>query len=608
MTFAAPLMLWSLAAILPLVAIYLLKVRPRRRPTTALFLWQRILQERRPHHLLHRLRDLWSLLLMALAFAAIALALAQPRWTGAKHQDLLLLIDTSASMQARNGGTTRLALAQERVRDIARAMDGVQRVAVATIDRDLRYLSHLTDNPREILAAVDRAQVSNYELNLRAIPRRGDSSKLDLPDTPDSQNPESGNRQNGVYDHRVLLVSDGSFDRDALPKEVEIVQIGEPQPNVGLIAADLAYVPGQQGQLQFYFQVASSGTEPRELDLLLSTGENDAAELKKVIPLTVQPGLNEPQVLTIEDAPPGRWVAKLDGDDALSADDTVYLVARKPPPIPIAVAADSRFFLEQSVLAFARDSDLLTLVADNPQVTLAHGTPPDESRLIVLGPAGESPWWESLGEEIEVVAPRVLVDDHPALRHIDAGTIQFLGARQIVPPSGSQVLVDSTDGVPLIYVASRAGKSAVVVNLDPIAAEFYYSAWFPVLVHSAATHLVGREEPLRAVDPPGAVVSLPVADDAVSKLTTPSGKSLEIRGKEFNDLAEPGFYQVETGEARGPIACSLLSAQESQLGGAEDTADIVSVTAGVPLAYWFTVLAVLALTTESILYHRRKVG
>ena len=139
MTFAAPWMLWSLAAIVPLVAIYMLKVRPRRRPVTALFLWQQVLQERRSHHLFHRLRDLWSLSLMALAFAAVAFALAQPRWSGEKHQDLLLLIDTSASMQAREGNATRLALAQERVRDIARAMDGVQRVAVATVDRELRY-------------------------------------------------------------------------------------------------------------------------------------------------------------------------------------------------------------------------------------------------------------------------------------------------------------------------------------------------------------------------------------------------------------------------------------------------------------------------------------
>ena len=606
MTFAAPLMLWSLAAILPLVAIYLLKVRPRRRPTTALFLWQRILQERRPHHLLHRLRDLWSLLLMALAFAAIALALAQPRWTGAEHPDLLLLIDTSASMQADEGGTTRLALAQERVRDIARAMDGVQRVAVATIDRELRYLSHLTDNPREILAAIDRAQASNYELNLRALPRRGVSSKQE----PSSNALQDGEAPTGeeADEYRVLLVSDGGFDRDALPADVELVQVGGPQANVGLIAADLAYVPGEQGQLRFYFQVASSGKEPRELDLLLSSGAGEAAELKKVIPLTIQPGIDEPQVLTIEDAPPGRWVAKLDGDDALAVDDTAYLVARKPPPIPIAVAAESRFFLEQSVLAFARDSDLLTLVAENPQVTLAQGAPPDESRVIVLGPAGESPWWESLGEEIEVTAPRVLVDDHPALRHIDAGTIQFVGARQMAPSSGSQVLVDSADGVPLIYVASRAGKSAVVVNLDPIAAEFYFSAWFPVLVHSAATHLVGREEALHAVDPPGAIVSLPVADDAVSKVTSPSGKSLEVRGKAFADLAEPGFYEVETGEASGPIGCSLLSAQETQLDRGEDDAEIASVTSGVPLAYWFTVVAVLVLTTESMLYHRRKVG
>jgi hypothetical protein len=313
--------------------------------------------------------------------------------------------------------------------------------------------------------------------------------------------------------------------------------------------------------------------------------------------------------LTIDGGKPGQWIAQLDHDDALAADDAVYLVARRPPPIDIAVQAENRFFLEQSVLAFAREADMLRLVAEAPQVVLAQGAGPEAARVIVLGPAGESPWWESLGEEIEVTAPRILVEDHPALRHIDPATIQFIGARRITPPAGTQVLVDTPEGEPLIYVASRGGSRAVVVNLDPVAAEFYFSAWFPVLVHSAATHLVGREQPLLAVYPPKAAVPIPVNDEDTSELATPSGARRKVRGKEFADLSELGFYELKTGQISEPIACSLLSTEETLLGGSNDkSVDLASLPSGLPPSYWLTALAIVVLTTESILYHRRKVG
>ena len=66
MTFLQPAMLWSLLVLLPLAAIYFLKVRPRRKPTTAFFLWEKIFQEKRASSLFQRLRDAWSLLLMLL--------------------------------------------------------------------------------------------------------------------------------------------------------------------------------------------------------------------------------------------------------------------------------------------------------------------------------------------------------------------------------------------------------------------------------------------------------------------------------------------------------------------------------------------------------------
>src|SRR5690606_36968421 len=146
---------WSLLALLPLTAIYFLKVKPRKRTTSAFFLWNQVLGQKKATSLLQRLRDALSLLLMVLAFAAIAFALAKPEFSGDERKDLLILVDHSASMSAKEGSGTRLDLARETAREIVAALNGNQRAAVASIARELNFRSHLSESPRELSDAIE---------------------------------------------------------------------------------------------------------------------------------------------------------------------------------------------------------------------------------------------------------------------------------------------------------------------------------------------------------------------------------------------------------------------------------------------------------------------
>ncbi|MEM6798506.1 MAG: VWA domain-containing protein [Planctomycetota bacterium] len=619
MTFAAPWMLWSLLALLPLLAVYLLKVRPRRTPTTAFFLWEKVFNQNKSNRLWHRLRNLWSLLIMAAAFALIALALGEPRWSDDERRDLLILIDNSASMQTQEGGGSRLELAKEKARGLARALDGVQRAAVATVADRLRYQSHLTDNPRELLAAIDKIEPTYESFRIEALPSHQDLSTGEPEGAGDGEGAEQEEEQaeNLARQRRVLLVTDGVMSGAEAPDGVELLMVSGEQTNVGIVAVDLQFVPGAADRMSFYYQLASTHTAPVEIDLLLSRqDEAGIDQLAKVIPLTVEPGVNPPQTLSVEGAEPGRWIATLDGDtlsgDALAADNTAWLVARRPPPIAMAVASDDRYFFEQSVRAFTIGSSALRLVDEGAQVVLAKGSV-ETPRAIVFQPDGESPWWGRLGDEVDVDAVKVLVEDHPLLRHLDPLSISFLGARRLTPPTGSRVLVESNTGVPLIYTAGRGGDGAVVVNLDPVAAEFYFSAWFPVLVHASATHLAGREEPLLAVYKPGDTVNLPADAESFSgRLAPPTGPEAPLAEPRLRSLDATGFYTIENttaaGESEWTVACSLLSAGESLVTTEREAEPPASLATGGPPGAWLIVLALVAATAESLLYHRRKVG
>ena len=56
MNFVNPQFLWGFLALIPLIIAYLLKVKPRRQPTNAWFLWQKVFEEKSSSALFSKLK------------------------------------------------------------------------------------------------------------------------------------------------------------------------------------------------------------------------------------------------------------------------------------------------------------------------------------------------------------------------------------------------------------------------------------------------------------------------------------------------------------------------------------------------------------------------
>ncbi|WP_395745806.1 VWA domain-containing protein [Prosthecobacter sp.] len=569
MTLLAPAFLWTLAALAPLAAIYFLKVRPRKKPVTAFFLWQKIFTEKKASALFKRLRDVFSLILMALAFAAIAFALAEPDFAGDERKDLLIVVDHSASMSAKDGTTTRLEKAKKRARDLIAGMNGTQRAAVASFAEVTRVLEHPTRHRKALLEAVDGIQPTE-------LPSRVEALRALQPG------------DEWMKDTRVLLITDGCLDLpDRLPN-VEVLRITDSAKNIGIACADLRSVPGGPARLGLFILPVSSFTEPVKTDITLM--HVDSNKLVKIIPVTLQPGENPAITLTLDDAPTGSWKAILGMEDALESDNTAFLYVPPRQPVPVGVLADDPFFFQNAVSAFERSDQLLALAEDAKaaRLMLSKGKVPADISTVVFQPSGESTVWSKVGDEIAAPVPKVLAKDHPLLRYLDAETMTFAGARQITAPTGAVVLVADESGPPLIYLMRQGAQTVCVVNLDPLAAQFYLSAWFPVLIHNAAAHLTHRED-------------MPPA-------TLATGSSARVPGRAdptpFGPMLTTGFH--ETGE--WTFGASLVSPEESLLKNDTLKESVKPIASGEAPSYWLLVLALGVLVGESILYDRRKVG
>lgn len=590
MTFLHPAYLLALVGLLPLIAVYFLKVHPTRKPVTAFFLWRAVLDQKKNTALFHRLRDLLSLLLMALALLAIVLAMTAPQARHDQRKDLLLIVDNSASMNAMDNGRTRLAVAREIALDIVRGLNADQQAAVASVSMDVQYQSHFTTSPRALHEAIRRIEPSD-------CPFRPEALEVLAAGAP-------------AMDHcRLILISDGCrFVTDA-NQAIELIKIGSNQGNIGFVNCDLHQFQGRSTRVGFYYRLASSFEEDVATDVVVTYGPED--RIVKVIPVTVKPGINAPEFITIEGGGPGLWRASLDLQDALADDNVAFMALPPRRPVKVAVESDYGFFLVNSVNAFARTSGELEYVQSDADVVLTNGVIPRADRAIVFGLHEGSDWCGQVGSEISDVLARIRIEGHPVLSDCDVDSIPFIGARQVTPPEDSLVIVETATRVPLIYRVRRGGRLVLVINMDPVESEFYYSAWFPVLVYNGARHLMGRQETWPSACSVGDSVPLPDVPDGRGPTTVTIGDGaapFPVTGPSYGPIRKAGFHTIENAAGKWPLGVNLFAPAETLLDNRHVVDTSLPLNRGRPLSSVLTVVALLLLLIECVLYHRRKVG
>jgi hypothetical protein len=634
LNFLHPFYFWVMLGLIPLIAVYFLKVRPRRKPTTAFFLWQKLFDQKRSTSLFQKLRDLLSLLLMLLAFVSIVLALTAPVLNNEQLKNMLIIIDNSASMSTKEKSGTRLDQAKSLAKDIIRSLNQNQQAAVAAMSLDIRYMSHFTASPRTLIDAVSQIEPSDCpfkeKILISSLAYRNISSD---PNTDDTMSRMVSN------DYRILLISDGCGIDGNLPDFVELFKVGAKCDNLGLIACDLQRIDAasmdgstQKEQLELYYQIGSSADETIQTDLLVQYGPNRIT--KKLIPMEIQPGINKPEhyIITndksdesaVDPEQAGLWTVQIDYDDSLDKDNIAYLAVPPKHSIRVEVDSNDSYFLKHSILAFSQTSNDLVLVDSQPEIILTDGMPSRQGCSIVFSPDSSDGWWGSAGKPVEKILPHIIIKDHPLLEHCDIEAIPFVGAREVNLPEDSLVLVENEDQVPLIYRVRSEENSAVIVNMNLKDSDFYYSAWFPVIIYNAAKNLTGKSDRIASSYPIGSVVPVPLLRDSDSPLavryswesiTDSSTESKLLHNSESeisnNDsqfiIRKLGYYSISNTSGKVHVGSGLFNKSQTMVNNdIQDTS--LAINRGMPPSFFLSIFALIVLLIESMLYHRRKAG
>jgi Ca-activated chloride channel family protein len=198
----APLALIGLVSLPIIVAFYMLRLRRHDVPVGSTFLWQQLVRDVEANAPWQRLRFSWLLLVQLLIAAVVVGAATQP--FSASVSDLaanvVLIVDTSASMATRTADEDRMADARTRSRDIVERLPEGGRITVVAAADSATVLVSETDDRSAALEAIDGIAATQlpgdltdaFALASALAARDSDSTVVVVTDASGEELPDAG--------------------------------------------------------------------------------------------------------------------------------------------------------------------------------------------------------------------------------------------------------------------------------------------------------------------------------------------------------------------------------------------------------------------------------
>lgn len=555
------------------VVLYILKLRRRRVAVPFARLWNHVLREKETTALFSRLKRLLSLLVQLLLLTALAVALGDPRLEGARTtgRHLVVLLDASASMQARDvgAGATRLAEGIRRVRKIVRGMSGPDRMLLARMDAEVTPLTPMTDDEQVLLAALEKVKASDAPADFARGLRFATDSLA------------------GLSEPEIVVVSDGaglSEPEDDLGKvaidqrvRLSFVRVGKTGRNVAITAFSVRRFPLDKSTAEVYVELRNTGERDEQVELtLLGDGEPLGAPEK----LLVTPA--EPLRRLYPPAPAGdrqmEAVIRLaSGErDDLPADDRAYAVLPERRHARILAVTPGNLYLSAALLV-----DSYLDVTEIPPTQYGPGSTEGYDVAIFDGfvppapPTIPSLWMNPTGDAspirvrgtVDAPAFGQVAERHPVMRWIALGDVNVALASHLEPDRGDTVLVADDGGVPLVVARDRGGVKQVALGWDLRRSDLPLRIAWPLFVLNAIDWMVGEDAQYLSSFRAGTTFRIPVsteADTAVVK--DPDGRESTVpvvEGRAIYFGQRRGFYEVTAAGATTRFAVNLGAPAES---------------------------------------------
>ena len=529
MSFISPLALLGLLFVPAVVAMYLLKLRRDDAVVPSTLLWQRLVADVEANAPWQRLRRSLLLLLQLLLVLILAALAARPflERPAGLARDLVLVIDTSASMAATDVIPDRLTEAKRLALDALRELPAGGKVSVIAAGRTARVVVNATTDLGRVRAAVE---------NLAVSPASGDLG--DALNLADALAARSG-------DAEILVATDGALaskPTTRLDHRITVLPVGRARGNQAIVALAVRQAPSGVTRSVFV-SIANLDIESSQRRLQLY-GDGVLLEARDVI--------LDPQTRTeaiIDDVPVDVEVveARLEAEgegaaDALALDDRAWAIVPPSAARNILLVSDGDPYLENALLFLPNVNVFEVSPDDYPggairtdgtdwDLIIFEGQVPDEllpGAVLVIAPPATSVFGEVVGT-LRDPGIATLDPDEPLLRYVDLSTTHIGSARKMALPAWARTVIPGPGGAPLLYAGELDDRRAAVLAFEPRLSDLPLQVAFPILIANLTGELMGGSQvPAEAVAP-GDPVTIPLPAGASSvRVTRPDGSVVEL--------------------------------------------------------------------------------
>ncbi len=463
MTLLAPTFLAFIALAVPILLLYMLKLRRREVIVSSVHLWEQIMLDREANAPWQRLRRNLLLILQLIILGLVTLALSRPAvpTPSIATGSLVILLDASASMQAQDISPDRFSAAQEAVRNLIRDLEPDAQMTLILVDDHPKVIAAGDTDPTILLSALDASAPSNT-----------------VADWPTAAALAAGASQVLSEQSTTIFVTDGGVGEQTLPYisgEVRFIPIGNSSENIAI--SNLALVSQPNGA-QLFAKISNYGTE--DTPVLLSIYRD--TELIHARQLIILGGSDETLILENLPLDPAGYEVRLGetasqggSPDFLELDDQSFFPLRSERPKRGILVTDGNFFLEQLLSAFpnitflqavgGKDNSFDFLENDFDLYIFDGTVPPTipDGNLLFINPPPNDLF--SVEERLIPVTEPVRIAASPLANHLEWNNIHIRATCDIELPSWGDLLV-STGDFPLVFTGEIDRRRIAVISFD----------------------------------------------------------------------------------------------------------------------------------------------
>ncbi len=667
MSLLVPTALLAGVLAVPILLLYMLKLRRREVQVSSTMLWQMLLRDRQANTPWQRLKRNLLLILQLLILAALIFALARPALNvpSISGDTLVVLLDGSASMNARArlapdvnvqyGGSqgelqgqddhTRFEAARVAVRNLIRNLPNGSRMTLILVSNQPHTLISAENDKTELERVLASAQASYAAADWEAAFALAAGATSSL----------SGANGRPAGDTNIVIVSDGGLPQAGLPTlpgDVRYIPIGQGSENLAVSA--LALRPAASG-LELFAQATNYGDMDQQAILSIYSGgalikaqqvNIPAGEQRNLIleGLQDQEAVYEARLSAPSEAQAGE--ISVVSQDIFPLDDQAYATYAPSEKAKTLLVTQKNIFLDQLLAslpgiepykALPGEDQALNLPNERFDIYVLDGYYPSgvsadvltNANLLLINPPENDLFAVS---DTFTTTNNVQVTGDPLTEFVDWKNVHVLKAHQVEIPGWAKVLVDTPSG-PLVFAGETGGRRVAVLTFDLHDSDLPVQIAYPILFSNLFSYLTQSQTiqistPVGGLHPGDSVLIPPQQGIQNISVKDPSGKQFSLdlneNGAVFSDTGTSGIYTVSaTGvnpsdgtstPLQDAFAVNLYSPLESdlhigetvQVGSSPVTASSQTEVGQREYWPWLAALALGGLLIEWWVYHRRQ--